>query len=471
MLFGGILALLIAQLFGKNTETDAFFAAYGVYALGITFTQSFRLTAVPRLVSGGDEMVTRLLGAVALMTLALGVLMVALAAPVGELLVEADPTAVAPDALRILWVALVGQLLAAMLATALFVRGAYTPVGIATLLIGLLSVGTFFVFERELGILAAALGLAVGGLWLAAQLVVVLFRTGWRPRRPRLADMWAEAGQLMFASAIFFSASATYVVCVTLATRQGAGEATLFAYAYVIAGTLLGVTANVSAMVRSPGLVESSKRTAEVAEAALSTFRFTLILAGPVVAMALLVGKPLIGFVLGPDFEGGAASSLLTTLVCLVGWILAMAGGLFAIVELLARGARRRLAGLAVVQVAVLGGTAAVGAQLAGIQGIAIALSVVTLGATMVLLRWAFGQEWLQLALAMTRFAGRELAVLVMAFGPSALLLVLTGGSTPVLVTAAAVFAAILTVVASHAAWPLESRALINVLPARGQAA
>lgn len=473
MLFGGVLALLIAQLFGKNTETDAFFAAYGVYAIGITFTQSFRLTAVPRLVAGGDEMITRLLGAVLIMTLALGIPMVALATPLGALLVERDPTVVAPDALRILWVALLGQLVAALLATVLVVRGSYVAVGVATLLVGLVSVGTFFVTEQALGILAAAVGLAAGGLWLVALLGGLLLRAGWRPKLPRaraVHAMWDEARQLTSASAIFFGTSLTYVVCVALAAHQGAGEATLFAYAYVLATTLLGVTANVSAMVRSPSLVASDDRTAEVAEAGISTFRFTVILAGPVIAMVLLVGKPLVGIVLGADFEGASASSLLVTVACLLGWILATAGGLFAIVELLARGARGRLAALAVGQVVVLAGAAAVGAELAGIEGIAAALSLVTLGATVLLLRWAFGRRWKSLVAAMTRVAGRELVVLAFAFGPSGVLLALIGG--PMVVTLTAGFlAAVLVIAMSHVAWPLESRALIGVLPARSRTA
>lgn len=472
MVFGGVLALLIAQVFGKSTETDAFFAAYGIYAVGLTFIQSFRLTAVPRLVAGGDEAIVRMLGAVAIMTLALAVPMVLLATPLGGIVVEHDPTGVAPEALRVLWIALVGQLVAAMLATVLVVRGSYTPVGVATLLVGFVSVGTFFATEGALGIVAAPVGLAVAGVWLAAVLGAMLLRTGWRPRAPRRADlreMWAEAVHLTYASAYFFSASLVYVICVTFAARQGAGEATLFAYAYVLGAMLIGVTANVAAMVRSPGLVASSERTAEIAATGLQSFRFTLVLTGPVLAMTLLVGKPVIGFVLGESYEGASAEALLATLACLVGWIFAYAGGLFAVVELLARGERGRLAALAVGQVAAISAAAAIGAELAGIQGVAAALSLVTLAATAVLLRWAFGGRQL-LGGRMARAAGRELAVVVPAFAPAALLIGLAGGSAAVTL-AGALLAALLVAATTYAAWPAESRALLRVLPARGPAA
>jgi O-antigen/teichoic acid export membrane protein len=473
MVFGGVLALLIAQVFGKSTETDAFFAAYGVYAVGLTFIQSFRLTAVPRLVAGGDEAIVRMLGAVAIMTLALAVPMVLLATPLGGIVVENDPTGVAPDALRVLWIALVGQLVAAMLATVLVVRGSYTPVGVATLIVGFVSVGTFFATEGGLGILAAPVGLAVAGAWLAAVLGAMLMRTGWRPRAPRRADvreMWAEARHLTYASAFFFSASLVYVICVTFAARQGAGEATLFAYAYVLGAMLIGVTANVAAMVRSPGLVASSERTAEMAAAGLQAFRFTLVLTGPVLAMTLLVGKPVIGFALGGSYEGDSAEALLATLACLIGWIFAYAGGLFAVVELLARGERGRLAALAAGQVAAIAAAAAIGAELAGIQGIAAGLSLVTLAATAVLLRWAFGGGRQLLGARMARAAARELAVVALAFAPAALLVVLADGST-LATLAAALLAAPLVAAATYAAWPSESRALLRVLPARGPAA
>src|SRR5688500_16499445 len=89
MVLGGVLALLIAHFFGKSARTDAFFAAYGVYAIALVFGQTFRLTAMPRLVSDPDGSATdRLLAAVLLMALVAGIPMVLLSEPLGELLVE-----------------------------------------------------------------------------------------------------------------------------------------------------------------------------------------------------------------------------------------------------------------------------------------------------------------------------------------------------------------------------------------------
>lgn len=467
MLFGGLLALLIAQLFGKNVETDAFFAAYGLYSLGLTFTQTFRLTAVSSLVTeGGSEAVTRMLGAVAVLALALAVPMVVFADALGGVLIDDDPTGVAPDSLRILWIALAGQLLAAMLATVLAVRGAFRAIGVSTLAVGLVSVGTFLATEPPLDILAAPVGLAAGGVWLSGVLLAVVVRGGWRPGRPpgAVRAMTAEAARLTYASLFFLGSAVTYVIAIAFAAREGPGEATLFAYAYVLAVILVGVTANVSGMVLSPAVVASPERTAEAASVGLSSFRFTVVLVGPVLALAFLVGKPVIGFVLGSDFRGSSASTMLVTLACLIPWLLATAGGLFAVIELLARGALGALALLAAAQVAAVAVLAAAGAELAGIEGIAAAVSLATLGATLVVFRWAFDDRARAVAAETGHVAARQAIAMGAASLPSAAIVWTLGDSAPAMVGAAVLAVALLTA-ATAMAWPRESRALWRLLP------
>jgi peptidoglycan biosynthesis protein MviN/MurJ (putative lipid II flippase) len=466
MVFGAVLAVLIAQLFGKNAETDAFFAAYGFYSVGVTFTYTVRLTAVSRLVGSSAIAVTRQLGAALLIAVAFSVPMLILAAQLGRLLVESDPTGVAAATLRILWPALAGQLLGAMLATILAVRGSFNTIGIATLLTGPVTIATFLLAEPATGIEAAAIGLSAGALWLVAVLAGTLVRAGWRPRRGDLADvrgMAAEALRLTFASATFLGATGAYVACLALAARQGAGEATLFAYAFVLIVTLLGVTSNVLAMVRSPSLVASSERTAEAAASAVWGLRMTLVLAGPALAMVLLVGKPVIGVVLGGEFSDGDIESLLITLVCLVGALVGPAAGIFALVELLARGALVPLAILAAGQVGVAACAAWVGAEIGGIYGIALSLSAVTLAVTLIQIRWAFGAAWRAPVLAMARASGRELAVLTAAFAPPAAVVLLADESA-VTTAGAGLLATTLAAVATSVAWPQESRALLALV-------
>jgi hypothetical protein len=470
MVLGGVLALLVAQIFGKNADTDAFFAAYGFYAVGLTFAQTFRLTAISRLVHGRSaEAVTRLVGAVGLLAAGLALPMVLLADPVSHLLVAEDPGGVAPTALRLLWLALAGQLMAAMLAAVLAVEGAFVAIGVVSLLASSVSLGTFLAVERAAGVPGAAIGLAVSAVAMALAYAAVLRRRGWHPSRITVRQaraMAAEAGYLTLSSATFIGVNLSYVVCVAFATRQGGGEATLFAYAFVIAVVLVGLTANVSAMVRSPEVIASADSAAAAAAVGVRSFRFTLVLIGPVVAMALLVGKPLIGFALGSGFDAGDVDAILLTLVCSLGWVLGSAAGIFAIVELLARRRLRGLALLACAQVLATAALAAIGGALAGIKGIAAAISLAQLGASAIQLRWAFSSAWSTAALDMVRATARELLAVAAGFAAPAALLIVVGDDAAV-TTVAALLAVALVALASRVAWPAETGALLRLLARR----
>jgi hypothetical protein len=472
MVLGGVLALLVAQIFGKNAKTDAFFAAYGVYAVGLTFGQTFRLTAISRLLHSEEpDPVSRLVGAVAMMALAVAIPMVLLAGPLGSVLAGKDPAHTAPAVLRILWAALAGQLLAAALATVLTVRGAFTTIGLATLASGIVSIATFLALHSTLGIRAAAVALSASAVWLAGVFAIALMRRGWTPSLAQLGSLSGlarEAARLTFASGFFVGTNLAYVVCVALATRHRAGEATLFAYAYVGAAMLVAVTANVSAMVRAPALVAGAERAQAVAATGIATLRFTLLLAGPVVGMALLVGRPVLELVLGSHYSGHDVHRILITLVALSGWIVASAGGIFAIIELLARSELRRLAWLGLGLVVATFAFAIAGGALAGIVGIAAGLSVAMLGVTTVQLRRAFAHEWRTTAFAMARAVGREITVLACSFGPAAALLLALGSSTAARAGCGALAAALVTL-ASRIAWPDEFRALVALAGRHGQ--
>jgi len=465
--FGAILALVIAQSFGKSSRTDAFFAAYGLYSVGLVFSGTFRLTAVSPLVRAtGPDMATRLLGAVALLVLACALPMVLLASPVGALLAASDPTGVAATSLRILWIALAGQLLGAMLATILTVRGSFTALGLITLLSGLVMCGVFVVARGTLGIDAAAVGIAAGGLWISGVSVAVLYRSGWRPAQidgSLLRGTMGETRRLAYTSLTFVGISLSYVVSLALVARQGEGEATLYSYAYVLAAILVALTANVSAMIRSPSLVASESRTAETAAVGAWSLRMTIVIGGPALGLAALVGPPMIGVALGSGFTTKDVTSILVALVCFVGWTLASASGIFAIVELLAREDLRRLGLLAAAQVGAVAALGALAGAIAGMPGIAAALSIVAAAVTLTQLHWAFGER---IGAAMRRVGadlGREAVVIVLGFGPPTLLLWALDAST-VGYAAAGVLAVLLVVPLSVKTWPAEIGALLCVL-------
>ncbi len=363
---------------------------------------------------------------------------------------------------------LAAQLLTALLAAILAVRGRFVALGCAMLFAGFVSLPVFLATEGSAGVQAAALAVAAGGLWQIAVSLVALRRHGWRLHAvaesfgASLGPVGRQTGYLVYASAAFIGTAVAYVLCVAVSSRAGRGEATLFAYAYVLGSILLGLTANVSAQVRSPGVVAHDDRAGQAEAAALGTFRFTVLLCGPVLGLAWLVGLPILGLALGSDFSDHDVTAILTTLAGLTGWVLASAASIFAIVELLARDELRRLALIALVQVIVLLPLALLGSSLGGIQGIAVALSLTQIAVAWAQLHLAFGAALPALARGLGRALAREIVVMAVAFAPAVAVLLLLGGAGGDV--AAAVLGAGLVAAATWRAWPVESRALIGVV-------
>lgn len=470
MAFGAVLAVLVAQLFGKNADTDAFFAAYGVYAIGLSIGGTFRLTAIPQLVHDEDGRTsTRMLGAVALMCAALLVPMVLLAEPLGGLLVEQDPGNVAPQALRILWVALAAQVLTALLAAVLSVRGQFVALGLSMLLAGFVSLPVFLLTEGSAGVQAAAIAVAAGGAWQVCASLFALGRRGWRPHRlaggaaHALGAFARQTASLLTASTPFLAAGAAYVICLAITSREDLGDATMLAYAFMLATILLGLTGNVAAQVRSPSVVAARDRTGGAVEAAEWTLRFSLLLTVPVLVLAWLAGGPVIGFVLGDEFSDDDVTTILVTLACLTGYLFASAAWLFGIVELLARRELGTLALIAGLQVLVTAGLALLAASLGGVALIATALSLGQIAAAWTLLRLAFGDRLGELGRDFASALARALVVAAcMAAAGAALLLLAPGGDGARL--AAGALAAVAGALATLRVWPAESRSLLSVL-------
>jgi peptidoglycan biosynthesis protein MviN/MurJ (putative lipid II flippase) len=467
MVLGGVLALLIAHFFGKSARTDAFFAAYGVYAIALVFGQTFRLTAIPRLVDDTDGTATdRLLAAVLLMSLAAGVPMLLLADPIGEVLIENDPGSTAAESLRALWPALSGQLVIGLLAAVLLVRGRFAVIGFGYLMTGVLSIVAFLALEGALGIQAVSVALGVSAWSLTIVFLVTLTAVGWRPRLRRylqLTQAARDSWRLLAASTSFVATNLGFVICLAVASREGTGQATLYTYAYFSAALLVATTAVSAAMVRAPKLLSAEGPGRFSPANSVSTYRFTLVLVIPALALAALAGKPVIDFVLGSSFDGDDASRLIVTLLCLTGWILGSAAGVLAVVELIRRKQILPLAIIAGAQLVLLTLLAVAGREVAGIAGVAVAQSAAMVAATAAQLRLAFGSDWLGSAGEMMRSTARSAAAVVAAFAPSVAAVVLLGPSVAVML-AALVLAAFLTVVVSRSVWPEETAVFVSLL-------
>jgi peptidoglycan biosynthesis protein MviN/MurJ (putative lipid II flippase) len=467
MVLGGVLALLIAHFFGKSARTDAFFAAYGVYAIALVFGQTFRLTAIPMLVNDSDGTATdRLLAAVLLMSLAASVPMLLLADPIGKVLIANDPGSTAAESLRALWPALSGQLVIGLLAAVLLVRGRFAVIGFGYVMTGVLSIVVFLTLEGALGIQAVSVALGVSAWSLTILFLVTLVAVGWRPQLHhylKLAQAARDSWRLLAASASFVATNLGFVICLSVASREGTGQATIYTYAYFSAALLVATTAVSAAMVRAPKLLSAEGPGSFSPANSVSTYRFTLVLVIPALALAAFAGKPVIDFVLGSSFDGDDARRLIVTLLCLSGWILGSAAGVLAVVELIRREQILPLAIIAGAQILLLTLLAILGRELADIPGVAVAQSTAMVAATAAQLRLAFGSDWLVSAGEMLRSTARSVVAVAAAFAPSVVAVVVLGPSAGVML-AALVLAAFLTLIASRSVWPEETAVLASLL-------
>jgi hypothetical protein len=191
-------------------------------------------------------------------------------------------------------------------------------------------------------------------------------------------------------------------------------------------------------------------------------YRFTVVLLTPIFGLALLIGKPLVQFALGGHFSGDDAQRLVVTFICLSGWVLGSAAGIYAVLALLARGREGALAVVATIHIAALTPLAIVGRELAGIEGIAVAQSLAMLAATAAQLRLAFGSAWIQ---SIKRLWGATLKgglAVSGAFAPSFVIVAIFDRSFAATAVAVAL-AAVLALGVSRLAWPSETAALASV--------
>lgn len=464
--FGALLAVLIAHTFGKSRATDAFFAAYGLYSIGLVAATSLRLTAVPALVADrSPDALARIVGAVVALTIPLAIPLVLFASQTASLLVPGDPDGVATVALRWLWLALSGQLVAATALAMLAVAGAFRAVAFVTGTGGLVSVLGFIAARNRFGLDAASGALALSGVYMAA--VSVWFATirghrFARPHRDMIIGWVTRAATLVWASAAFLGPAFAYVAAIAVATRTGAGEATLLSYAYVLGGILVTATTYIAASVQSPSITADEDRAGAAFDAALSAVRATVALVGPLLFVIWLVGEPAISWVLGVGFADEDVHRIVVILLVLTGWNLGTAVGVFAIVELLAAARLARLAALAcLLVVSTTAGAAALSGP-AGSVGVAAAMSGCGLGIAVWQARVAFPGRSRRLFAELGGWLVRELAVLAVAVVPVLATRALGGDAAMEGVAVAS--AIVLVGVGSACAWPRERTALIGAV-------
>jgi O-antigen/teichoic acid export membrane protein len=384
-----VLGVILSRKFGHGVKTDGFFAAYGVYLALVLVAGSLRVIVLPRFVTAREA---GRLGAevgawIAALALPLAVVtVVAVVWPHGIASALTSNDAARDYAAELLpWIvpSAVAQILGGLVASALaalddyewaafgFAAGSIAGVALTLALVGH-------------GVVAFGWGLALNGaLTLAIPLAALLARRGVAVPDARF---WGRLLELGEGVALPVALQGLFLIGLRFASGLGAGRATTFSYAYLIAAFLVSITAASIALVTTVPFAREGASPERVARHVVAISWLSLGLVAAAGGVFALVGEPLVRRVLGASYGGGTGAELGRLVVYLAPWMVVSVAVTVAYPLVFVRGRARWLPGLGV---AVLGVQALLdwGARAVfGLGGIAAGLAVTTALALAVLL-------------------------------------------------------------------------------------
>jgi hypothetical protein len=433
--FAAVVGILIAREFGRTDETDGFFAAYGVFFVVVLAAQAIRIAVLPALARSRQE--RRLAGeitgfAVAIAVVAVPLLLVAeLAAdPFASLLTGGESDVAqraAVDALRWMAPAAVAHLFAGLAASGLAALDDYVTAAVGYAAGSAAGLALMLLRVEPDGIVAVAWGMMVNGV---VSLLVPLAVLAWRaqaermPRgavRPTGAPLTSRLGVFATAASLPIALQLLYVVCLPFAGARGSGSVTSFGYAYLAAASLVSVTAVSLGLVTSVPLARSGLSSELAARHVVASSWIALAFVGAAAGVFALAGADVVEAVLGDAYGGDVGAEVGQLVVVLSPWMVVSVGvnvafPLAFVVERL-----RALPWIGALALAAQVILAWIGVELAGLDGLALALAISTSIVLVALLRQldAVRPAVLGLALAAVAVAALTLA----AFLPPALVL------------------------------------------------
>jgi peptidoglycan biosynthesis protein MviN/MurJ (putative lipid II flippase) len=280
--------------------------------------------------------------------------------------------------------AAVGQLYAALAASALAARDSYALAALAYAL-GAAAGLAYFVVELERGPVALAIGLLVNGVvTLAIPALALALRGGldWAP----LDGLGGRALELLRGTALPLGLQALYVVAVRFAGELGVGAQTTLSYAYFIAAFLVAVTASSLALVSSAPLARAGLSPVRAATHVVSTSWVSLTIVAAAAGVFVLAGEPIARLFLGSAF-GGEAGDELGQLVAYLGpWMIASIAVSVTFPLLFVARRERLLPALALAAVALHVPLSWALQEAWGLEGVAVGLAITTTGIVVALL-------------------------------------------------------------------------------------
>ncbi|MEA2321967.1 MAG: Lipid flippase MurJ [Solirubrobacteraceae bacterium] len=386
----GLAALAILLTFGKGADTDAVLAAYGVYGVLVVVCQTLRLTVVARVVEHPSPWAAfdRFLGAGLALLLLAGVLLLAFGGPIARLLTgDLGPHAesIARSTLAILWIAVGGQLVAALGAALLAVRNEFRYPGLSFVVGGIVNIAMLLALSGPVGILSVATGVAAGSILSGAAMLAQLHRDGYRldPRRVAAGALeWRTSLLILVGSMATVMTQINLVISSAFAALLGVGAVTLYTAAFFSGAIVIALTASPAALVLAAPVAKTWDRRPEGLLPHLQTImRAGLLLIAPAVAVVALVGDDAIDLLLGASFSAHDGDRVVGAFVALSGLFVGILAMQLPLLAAYAMSRYRAVAVLAVAGTLVHAGASVVAEQLGTIAWLAAAASLSSLTA------------------------------------------------------------------------------------------
>jgi O-antigen/teichoic acid export membrane protein len=376
-----VLGVILSRKFGHGVKTDGFFAAYGVYLALVLVASGLRVVCLPRLAIARVD--GRLPGEIGAWLAALAaplavVLVVALAWPHGiASALSSNPDARHQAAVLLPWAvaSAVAQILGGLVASALaalddygwaaagFAIGSVAGVALTLALVGH-------------GVVAFGWGLALNGaVSLGIPLLPLVARRSFALPDVAFLGRLVELGEGI---AVPVALQGLYVIGYRFASGLGAGRATTFSYAYLIAAFLVSITAASLALVSTVPVAREGGDPQRVARHIVSTAWLSFVPIAAAASVFALVGEPLVRRVLGSSYGGSTGVELGRLVVYLAPWMVASVAVTVAYPLVFVRGRASWLPLVALVALAVEVPLALAGRAAFGLAGIAASIAVAT---------------------------------------------------------------------------------------------
>jgi hypothetical protein len=321
-----VLGIILSRKFGHGVKTDGFFAAYGPYLALVLVAGSLRVVVLPRFVAA------RLAGR---LPQEAGGWAAGLAAPLAVVVIVAivwphliadsltsNPQARDYAARLLPWIvpSAVAQIYGGLVASALAALDDYdwaafgfAAGSVAGVVLTLVLVGH--------GVIALGWGLALNGaLSLAIPLAALVARDGLR--RPD-GRVWGRLVELGEGVALPIALQGLYVIGYRFASGLGAGRATTFSYAYLIAAFLVSVTAASIALVATVPFAREGSSPERAARHIVAISWLSLVPVAAAAGVFALAGEGVVRHVLGSSYSGGTGAELGRLVAYLVPWMIA----------------------------------------------------------------------------------------------------------------------------------------------------